>query len=364
MEFSKLKVGDTLEATFDENKNLISFSFSQNPAEKHILSLNNETAKWDYSFHEEPTSWQTRILEGELRAGSTLHQDLQAQGLANSVVGEIVNVLLCKVNFRFHARMGDKYKVLLKERKYNGEILETKVLYTSYDGVRAGKSSAYFFEDDEKKSTFTAHYTEEGEALIPSGLRYPVKRLHIRSNFGWRVHPVTGRRAMHNGVDFRGRVGEPVHAVAHGRVIHSSYNEFAGNQLAIRHADGSVSYYLHLSKRNVKKGDAVKSYQVIGSVGATGRVTGPHLHFGFKQANGKWMDPMNKRMIATPKLEGEKFARLQEQIASHKALIDNLEISRIARYIAAEIPNQEEESLIDIITNLGSEFMTDLEPKA
>jgi murein DD-endopeptidase MepM/ murein hydrolase activator NlpD len=341
VEFSKLKVGDKLEAVFDENNELVQFSFSQNPAEKHIASFNKMTRAWEYLFKEEKTFWHARTLEGDLRAGSTLLQDLLDQGLAPAVVNEIINVLLCKVNFRMMARMGDRFKVMIHERKFQDTLIATKVLYTSYHGERTGFHEAFLYEDDEKKSTYTAHYTKDGEALISSGLRYPLTQLHVRSNYGWRKHPVTGNRSMHTGVDLRGRTGQAVHAVASGKVVMSTFNEYAGNKIGIKHSDGSISYYLHLAKRSVRVGEYVKSYQVIGTVGATGRVTGPHLHFGFKAPNGKWMNPLNKRMIATPKLVDERYQKLQEQIAGIKGLMIDLEISQVAKYIVANIPNQE-----------------------
>lgn len=104
VEFSKLKVGDKLEAVFDSHNELVEFALSQNPAEKHIVRLNNNTGKWDYHLREEETHWNTRILEGQLRSGSTLIDDLLARGLAPSVANEVINVLLCKVNFRMNAR--------------------------------------------------------------------------------------------------------------------------------------------------------------------------------------------------------------------------------------------------------------------
>ncbi|MFA7613193.1 MAG: M23 family metallopeptidase [Candidatus Caldatribacteriota bacterium] len=347
VEFSKLKVGDKLEATFNQNKELIRFSFSQNPAEKHVVSRNSPQDKWTYQFVEEKTFWHARILEGQLRDGSTLQNDLLAHGLAPSVVNEIINVLLLRVNFRMNARVGDTFKVLLNERKFQGETIQTKVLYTSYKGVRAGNHETFYYEDSEKSSTYTAHYTEEGEALINSALRYPLSSLHVRSGYGMRRHPVTGQMAMHRGVDLRGRRGAPVHAVADGRVVDSSYNQYAGNQIAIKHRDGSKSYYLHLDRRSVKKGDWVRSYQVIGTVGATGRVTGPHLHFGFKTPRGAWMNPLNKRMIATPKLKGQRLAKLREQIASIRGLVIDLEISKDAKYLLAEIPNQRTDQIFE-----------------
>lgn len=337
VEFSKIKVGDKLEAVFDHEKNLIKFSFSQNPVETHTVSLNKKTMKWDYSLVTLDTYWKPRTLEGELRSGSTLVEDLVDQGLSRSVVNEVVNVLLCKVNFRMNAREGDKFKVLLSERMFEDKVVGTKVLFTSYQGKRAGVHEAFYYEDVEKGSTYTAHYTENGQALINSGLRYPLSRLHVRSNYGWRRHPVTGRRAMHRGVDLRGRTGERVHAVASGKVVLSTYNQFAGNKIAIKHRDGSQSFYYHLSSRAVNVGDWVRSHQVIGRVGATGRVTGPHLHFGFKRANGRWMNPLNKRMIATPKLTGERFANLSNQISMIKGTLADLEVSKKTKYLVASL---------------------------
>jgi murein DD-endopeptidase MepM/ murein hydrolase activator NlpD len=348
VEFSSLKVGDALWANFQDDK-LITFSFSQNPAEIHHLNRSPLNNNWEYSFEEIPTFWTSKIVEGSLTKGSTLQADLIDKGLSRVVTGEVVNILLCKVNFRMNAREGDKFKVLIKERKLNDLVIETKVMYTSYSGTRAGSNEAFYYDDGVKGSTYTAHYTKSGQALIRSGLRYPLPRLHIRSHYGKRTHPVTGRRVMHRGVDLRGRRGQSVRAVASGKVVVSSYNKYAGNKVAIKHRDGSTSYYLHLNKRNVRKGQWVKSYQQIGTVGATGRVTGPHLHFGFKKPNGRWMNPMNKRMIATPKLAGPRLAHLEQQILISESLIDSLEISRVAKYIVKKIPNQKEENVFDFL---------------
>jgi murein DD-endopeptidase MepM/ murein hydrolase activator NlpD len=329
VEFTKLKVGDDLIAKYDENKNLVKFTFSNNPAEEHILKKDLVSKRWSYSYVEQPTFWKSRVVEGKLKAGSTLQRDLVNIGIKRSIVGKVVNILLCKVNFRVFARANDEYKVLLQERMFNDQVLETKVLYTSYKGKKAGFNETYFYLDG-KKSTYTAHYTEDGEALIRSGLRYPVKRLHIRSGYGKRRHPVTGRYAMHRGVDLKGRHGSPVYSVARGIVVESKMTPIGGNKIAIKHNDKSISYYLHLQRRLVKVGQRVKSHQLIGKVGSTGRVTGPHLHFGFKNPRGKWMNPMHKRMIATPRLKGKKLANLKIQINEIKSIFSSLSLERVS----------------------------------
>ena len=347
VEFSKLKLGDKLQAKYNEHNELVEFMYSQVPSDKHIVRWNAKKASWDYVFKEERTHWYSRIISGELKKGSTLQADLLAKGLEPQVVNEIVQVLLCKVNFRMYARMGDKYDVLLSERLFNKKIIGTKVLYTSYSGRKAGNYKAYYYEDAEKGSTYSAHYTASGQALINAGLRYPLKRLHVRSTFGWRRHPVTGRKAMHRGVDLRGRTGAPVYAVASGKVIISTYNKYAGNKIGIRHKDGSSSYYYHLKRRGVRKGQWVRTHELIGNVGSTGRVTGPHLHFGFKTRRGKWMNPLNKRMIATPKLKGKRFEALTAQVAGLNGLLVDLEVSKVAKYLVERIPNLRDESSFD-----------------
>lgn len=322
VEFSKIQLGDKLSAGLDFKGDLIEFNFSSNPAEIH--QLYKVDGEFSYRFVEKETKWESRLISGVLTKGSTLQADLLAQGLSRSVVAEVVNVLLCKVHFRMDARVGDVFEVLLNERKLKDTTVETDVLYTSYKGYRAGNHEAFYFKDDnDKKSTYTAHYTRDGEALIRSGLRYPLKRLHIRSGYGYRRHPVTGKRKMHRGVDLRARIGTPVHAVAKGVVVDSSYNKYAGHKVVVLHSDNSRSYYLHLNKRKVKLGQRVRSHQVIGTVGKSGRVTGPHLHFGFRRSNGSWMNPMKKRMIATPKLKGKELEQLNIQITSIQSLLDN-----------------------------------------
>ena len=182
------------------------------------------------------------------------------------------------------------------------------------------------------KSTYNAHYTESGEALIFDGLRYPLDRLHITSPFGSRIHPITGQRKMHSGIDYGSPRGAPVYAVAKGKVVVSGFDNLSGNKIAIRHADNSTSYYMHLQSRGVGVGQQVTGGQVIGRVGSTGRSTGPHLHLGFKNAQGQWINPKSKTMIATPKLQGERLARLQKQVVAIREDIQKTE-SEIPREI-------------------------------
>lgn len=112
---------------------------------------------------------------------------------------------------------------------------------------------------------------------LPSAL--PVITGFFSSNFGWRIDPFTGLRAMHEGVDFMAPIGSPITAAAGGIVVYSDYHQGYGNMIEIDHGNGLISRYAHASKRLVKEGDVVLRGQKIGEVGSTGRSTGPHLHF-------------------------------------------------------------------------------------
>ena len=124
--------------------------------------------------------------------------------------------------------------------------------------------------------------------LMPSNL--PVQGGWYSSNFGWRIDPFTGLRAFHEGMDFMAEIGEPVHAAAGGVVVYSDLHPQYGNMIEIDHGNGLSTRYAHMSKRLVKVGDVVLSGEEIGKVGATGRATGPHLHFEVRQ-NGAPLNP-------------------------------------------------------------------------
>jgi murein DD-endopeptidase MepM/ murein hydrolase activator NlpD len=99
-----------------------------------------------------------------------------------------------------------------------------------------------------------------------------------------------GKPKHHDGVDYGTAKGNEVYAVAGGVVETSDFTDINGNYVAIKHADGITSYYLHLNEKGIAKGSAVEAGQEIGKVGSTGRSTGPHLHLGIMK-NGKWEDP-------------------------------------------------------------------------
>ncbi|MEI7481544.1 MAG: M23 family metallopeptidase [Elusimicrobiota bacterium] len=115
----------------------------------------------------------------------------------------------------------------------------------------------------------------------------------VSSSFGMRYHPVLKRKVFHKGCDIPMPVGTPVFASRSGTIIFAGWKEGYGNIVEVRHKDGSLTRYGHLSKVSVGVGETVqKSKNMLGRVGATGMSTGPHLHFEIITPLGKSVNPL------------------------------------------------------------------------
>lgn len=101
----------------------------------------------------------------------------------------------------------------------------------------------------------------------------------VSSEYGFRVHPIHGDYRMHYGIDIAGVAGKPVRAVVQGVIETSRYSQTAGNYVILKGKDGLKYAYMHLDQVYVRAGAGVSRGQPLGTVGATGAVTGPHLHF-------------------------------------------------------------------------------------
>ena len=101
----------------------------------------------------------------------------------------------------------------------------------------------------------------------------------VGSGFGFRLDPISGRAALHSGLDFPADIGTPVFAAAGGVVVGSEWHAAYGHVIEIDHGNGLVTRYAHCSKVMVEAGALVKRGQPIAEVGNSGRSTGPHLHF-------------------------------------------------------------------------------------
>lgn len=115
----------------------------------------------------------------------------------------------------------------------------------------------------------------------------PTQSLNITSGYRWRKNPVTGKRHFHDAVDFTGRMGDKIYATADGVIIKKAFHKVRGSYIVIKHNYGYQTLYAHLNDISVEKGQRVKKYDVIGTMGRSGRTTGINLHYSITYNNRK-----------------------------------------------------------------------------
>lgn len=157
---------------------------------------------------------------------------------------------------------------------------------------------------------------------IPAIQPISVGDLHrISDFFGTRNDPFTKQRKFHHGIDFVGPKGVPIYATGNGKVENAEFSFFGyGNIVVIDHGFGYKSKYAHLKTIDVKVGDEVKRGQIVGTLGNTGRSTGPHLHYEVIYKN-KTVDPINYFNDMSP----EEFDLMVKKVADvHESLDQNI----------------------------------------
>lgn len=136
------------------------------------------------------------------------------------------------------------------------------------------------------------NYKDPGYVPV-GGYANPLGSCRVTSEFGYRIHPISGKADGHKGIDLGGNaVGTPIYAAKGGTVKVSSngWNGGYGNYIVIDHGDGTETRYAHCSRLTVSVGTTVQAGQAIAEIGSTGNSTGPHLHFEIRE-NGTPVDP-------------------------------------------------------------------------
>ncbi|AZG75233.1 peptidoglycan DD-metalloendopeptidase family protein [Shewanella livingstonensis] len=231
-------------------------------------------------------------------------------GLSGNHIMELANIFGWDVDFALDIRKGDHFSLLFEQEYADGQFLRNGNILAAEFINQGERYTAVRYTDSE-------YYSENGNSMRKAFLRSPVDFKYVSSNFNpRRLHPVTGQIKAHRGVDYVAAIGTPIKAAGKGKVVESGYNQFNGNYVFIKHNETYTTKYLHLTKRNVNRGETVKQGQIIGTLGKTGRVTGAHLHYEFI-VNGVHRNP---RTIDLPKSmpidsrEKNKFAALSKQL--------------------------------------------------
>lgn len=302
----RIHPGDNLNLGLNDEGELVQLSYTLSDVETLLI-----TSDADGLFHSSRELKEVEIRYGFANAtisSSFWNAGVQA-GLTQGQIMSLAELFGWDIDFVMDIRPGDNFSVLFEQRYIDGEY--------------AGSGRIVAAEFINQGDTFQTIRHENGNYYKPDGsnmrqafIRAPVAFNRVSSDFNpRRVHPVTGQVRPHNGIDYAAPTGTPVMAAGDGRVVRSGYNELNGNYIFIQHGERYMTKYLHLHRRDVQQGARVRQGQRIGSVGATGRVTGPHLHYEFL-VDGVHRNPRTVDLPAAESLPSGKmqaFTQLADQ---------------------------------------------------
>jgi murein DD-endopeptidase MepM/ murein hydrolase activator NlpD len=214
-----------------------------------------------------------------VRVGEMQAEVLRVNALGQRLV-EMAGLNVEEFNFESPAPAGGPEDAKLRDNRVDDVAQDLAKVLAALDDR---KRKLVLLETLIMERDLKSHSVPEGWPLVSGGV--------VTSTFGYRRHPITGRRSMHMGIDIAAQPGSDIVAMADGLVIFSGQKSGYGNVVDIRHANGLETRYGHNRRNLVKEGDLVRKGQVIAKLGSTGRSTGPHVHFEVRR-NGEAVDPM------------------------------------------------------------------------
>jgi len=222
---------------------------------------------------------QAHIDSIATRIGAMQAEVLRVNALGQRLV-EMAGLDADEFDFQHPAPAGGPEKASLRENNIDEVAQDLAKVLAELDDR---KRKLVLLETLIMERDLKSHSVPEGWPLLHGGV--------VTSKFGYRRHPITGRRSLHKGIDIAGKLGSNIVAMADGLVIFSGRKSGYGNIVEIRHANGLETRYGHNQRNLVKEGDLVRKGQVIAKLGSTGRSTGPHVHFEVRR-DGEAVDPM------------------------------------------------------------------------
>ncbi len=249
---------------------------------------------------------ETRIASGNIN--ESLYVDAIKQGAHPKVLHQMIQAFSYDVDFQRGFQKGDKYTLLFDFQKDHetGQEKPGDLLYACLE-LQGVKTSIYRFAP---KSSKAQYFKKNGEYVKKGLLRTPIDGARISSKFGKRKHPILGYTKMHKGMDFAAPRGTPIMAAGSGKIDRIGRRGAYGHYIRIKHNAKYSTAYAHMCRyaKGLRTGSYVRQGQVIGYVGATGRATGPHLHYELI-SNGRQINPEKIKMLPSSKLRGQDLQR-------------------------------------------------------
>ncbi len=261
------------------------------------------------------------------RITESLYVDAAREGVPAAVLVRLMRVLGFVVDFEREIWPGDRFEILYSRPiAEDGETGEGEPVHVAL--TLRGRRIAFtrFVDPRDGRVDF---YDDEGRSVRRTLMKTPLDGARITSRFGRRRHPILGYVRAHRGLDFGAPAGTPVYAAGDGTIVRAGRYGSYGNYVRIRHGSGYETAYAHLSRitRGIRKGARVRQGQIIGRVGATGRATGPHLHYEVL-VDGRQVDPLRLKLPSGRRLAGESLTRFRKWRAEVEAMRSELARTR------------------------------------
>lgn len=310
IDLRRLRPGHLVRFHYDANRNIDSVQMKVS-GWGDIEALRSPVGPFDVT----PRPAMQHSVRADVAAtiDTSLYDALRAAGEHPQLVQQLVDVFQWDIDF-FSLQRGDSFSLVVEKKFVGGEafgygpILAARFIH---DGL------TYEAFRHESKDGRAGYYARVGTPLRKQFLRAPLKFTRITSGFSKkRFHPVLQYFRPHHGVDYGAPVGTPVMTTADGVVMEAGRSRGEGNYVRIRHTSRIDTYYLHLSRfaKGIKRGTRVTQGDVIGSVGKTGLVTGPHLDYRVNDG-GKWLDPLKLKSIAPDPLRAASLHQFKNDVA-------------------------------------------------
>ena len=241
----------------------------------------------------------TAVTAGHIdRETPSLFEAMEEAGESADLSVELAAVFSGEIDFNSELQPGDSFRVAYRKiTRENGTVAYGVIQAAEFNNDGRRLQGFRFVLPDDKAGYFDAN----GRSLKRFFLKSPLKfEPRVTSRFSYsRRHPVLNVRRAHLGVDYAAPVGAPVVAVSNGIVTRAGWSGDAGRLVAIRHASGYESMYLHLSSVAVRVGQRVSQGDLLGRVGSSGLSTGPHLDYRLRK-NGSYVNPLTEHRRMPP----------------------------------------------------------------
>lgn len=243
-------------------------------------------------------------------------------GLPDAIATQLAEVFATEINFHRDLRRGDTFSVIYETLTADGEPItwnESAGRVLAAEFVNKGETHAAIWFESTQPGQRGAYFDPSGRSKQRTFLASPMEFSRVTSGFAMRFHPILQNWRQHAGVDYGAPTGTPVRVVSDGIVDFAGWRNGYGNVVSVKHAGDRSTLYAHLSRIDVRRGQAVTQGMHIGAVGMTGWATGPHLHFEFK-VGGVQRDPSViaslANTVALAPTSRAQFAQLAQSVKS------------------------------------------------